>query len=240
MPSWKSSVRRSQSCSTSSRSVAASTASISPRRIVSRVDEHRQRRGLRDFERQGLRGAAHLGLRHQHIGEADPHRLVAGNAAAGVEQQRRLLRADEARQGHGQAEAGMEAEPVEIGAEPRLAAGDAEIGHQREAEPAADRRAVDRADDRLFRCGTGGSPPCRDACRRRCAPIPAPCRYPSASRNRRRRRNERPSAREHDRAAGRVGVDPLEGLADLGDQRRVEEIIRRPADFDRRDEAVEA
>ena len=75
---------------------------------------------MRDFERQGLGGAAHLGLRHQQIGEADPHRLVAGDAAAGVEQQRRLLRADEPRQGRGQAKAGVEAEAVEIGAEPRL------------------------------------------------------------------------------------------------------------------------
>src|SRR5581483_5529982 len=39
--------------------------------------------------------------------------------------------------------------------------------------------------------------------------------------------------------AGRVGVEPLECGSDLGDQRRIEEIIGRPADFDRRDDAVE-
>src|SRR5207302_479785 len=44
---------------------------------------------------------------------------------------------------------------------------------------------------------------------------------------------------EHDRAAGRVGIEPLEGFADLGDQRAVEEIMRRPAHLDGRDEAVE-
>ena len=43
---------------------------------------------------------------------------------------------------------------------------------------------------------------------------------------------------EHDRAAGGVGVEPLECGADLGDQRGVEEIVRRPADLDRGDEAV--
>ena len=70
MPSLKSSVRRSQSCSTSSRSVAASIASHkpAPHRLAGR--HHRQRRRLRDLERQCLGGAAHLGERHQHIGEA--------------------------------------------------------------------------------------------------------------------------------------------------------------------------
>ena len=105
MPSSKSSVRRSQSCSTSSRSVAASIASTRPRRTVSRVDSDGERCGLRDFERQCLSGGAHLGLRHQQVGEADAHRFVAGDAAAGIEQERRLLRADEPRQGRGQAEA---------------------------------------------------------------------------------------------------------------------------------------
>src|SRR5207245_10470796 len=70
---------------------------------------------------------------------------------AGIEQERRLLGANEARQCRGQAKAGMKAEPVEIGAEPRLAAGHPKIGNEGEAEPAADRRAMHSADDRLFR-----------------------------------------------------------------------------------------
>ena len=151
MPSWKSSVRRSQSCSTSSRSVAASTASISPRRTVSRVASTASGD---DCAISSARACA--ALRTSACGtswSARPIRTasVAGDAAAGIEQQRRLLRPDEARQGRGQAEAGVKAEPVEIGAEPRLLAGDAEIGDEREAEPAADRGAVDRADNRLLR-----------------------------------------------------------------------------------------
>ena len=40
---------------------------------------------------------------------------------------------------------------VKLAHEARLRAGDAEVRHHREPEPAADRRAVDRADDRLLR-----------------------------------------------------------------------------------------
>ena len=46
--------------------------------------------------------------------------------------------------------------------------------------------------------------------------------------------------RQHDRAAGRVGVEPLEGFANLGDQQAVKKIMRRPAHLDRRHDAVEA
>src|SRR5581483_2341816 len=48
------------------------------------------------------------------------------------------------------AEAGMEAEAGEIGAETRLRAGDAEVRDHRKPKPAADGGAVDRRDDRLF------------------------------------------------------------------------------------------
>src|SRR5476649_2233600 len=44
----------------------------------------------------------------------------------------------------------MEAEPREIGGKARLRAGDAEIRHHGKAEPAADRRAVHRGDNRLL------------------------------------------------------------------------------------------
>src|SRR5204862_2221117 len=46
--------------------------------------------------------------------------------------------------------------------------------------------------------------------------------------------------RQHDGAASWVRIEPLEGLADLGDQRAVEEIMRRPPHLDRRHHAVEA
>jgi len=52
---------------------------------------------LRDLQGQRLGRAAHLGLRYQLVGEADADRFVAGAAAAGIEQQRRLLRPNQAR-----------------------------------------------------------------------------------------------------------------------------------------------
>ncbi len=55
-PSAKSSVRRSQSCSTSSRSVAASIASTRPRRSGLARRHHGERRRLGDFEGELLRG----------------------------------------------------------------------------------------------------------------------------------------------------------------------------------------
>src|SRR3546814_12139336 len=61
-----------------------------------------------------------------------------------------LLLPDELRQRVGQREARMEAETREVRAEARLAAGDAEVGHDGEAEAAADGGAVYRRDDRLL------------------------------------------------------------------------------------------
>src|SRR5687768_12933218 len=78
-------------------------------------------------------------------------RLLALDAAAGIEHQRGLRAADQLGQRDGEAEARMEAEDGEVRAEARFGAGDAEIGYQREPEPAADGRAVDCADDRFFR-----------------------------------------------------------------------------------------
>ena len=96
-----------------------------------------------------LRGGAHLILRHQHVGKTHGERFLAGDAAAGVEHHRGVGLADHLGQRRGQAEARMEAEPREVRAEARLRTGDAEVRHHREPEPAADRRAMDRADDRL-------------------------------------------------------------------------------------------
>src|SRR5262249_56976575 len=74
---------------------------------------------------------------------------AAGPPPARVEEKVRLLLPDEARQRVGEAEAGMEAQPVEIGAEPRLDAGDAEVCGEGKAEPASDGRAMDGGDPRL-------------------------------------------------------------------------------------------
>src|SRR5207237_8164749 len=87
-------------------------------RLACRYDGKRRR--LRDFERHRLSGAADFFEWHQQIGEPDPHRFVTGNSAPGVKQQGCLLHADEPRQSRSQSEAGMEAEPVEVGAESRL------------------------------------------------------------------------------------------------------------------------
>src|SRR5579885_1885702 len=207
-----------------------------PQRLAGRDDGERRR--LRDLEGQRLGGAAHLGLRHQQIGEADAHRLAAGNAPAGVEQERRLLDADQARQGHCQPEPGVKAEPVEIGAEPGLVAGHPEIGHQRQAEPAADRGPVNRTDDRL----AGAEQPARLLVE---VPAGAAARrflhragiHPLGEIGAGAKRT--PFGGEHDRPAGIVGVEPLERLADLGDQLAVEEIMRRPAQLNRCDKPVE-
>src|ERR1043166_3584671 len=42
---------------------------------------------------------------------------------------------------------------------------------------------------------------------------------------------------QHNRATARVLIERLERLGDLMDERNIEEIVRRPADFDQRDEA---
>src|ERR1700734_282638 len=76
-------------------------------------------------------------------------RLLTVDPAAGEEQQRCLLRPDYPRQRDAQAEARMEAQPVEIGREARFWRGDAKIRHQRQAEAAADSRPLDGGHDRL-------------------------------------------------------------------------------------------
>ena len=59
--------------------------------------------------------------------------------SARIQQQRGLLLADQAWQRHAHPKAGMEAEPVEAGAKARFAACDAEVRHQRQSQPRADR-----------------------------------------------------------------------------------------------------
>src|SRR5262249_56317212 len=82
---------------------------------------------------------------------------AAGPPPARVEEKVRLLLPDEARQRVGEAEAGMEAQPVEIGGEARLDAGDAEVCGEGKAEPASDGRAMDGGDPRL----ASAEDPCR-------------------------------------------------------------------------------
>ncbi len=57
--------------------------------------------------------------------------------------------ADHARQGLGQAETGVKPQLDEIGREPGLGAGNAEIGGQRQPQTGTDRRALDHGDNGL-------------------------------------------------------------------------------------------
>src|SRR5579862_512518 len=67
IPSRKSSVRRSQSCSTSSRSVAASMASIRPRRSVSRVETTAGGGDFADSERDFWAAARNSPRRNKNL-----------------------------------------------------------------------------------------------------------------------------------------------------------------------------
>ncbi len=128
----------------------------------------------------------------------------------------------------------MKAETVEIGAEPRLLAGDAEIGDEGEAEPAADRRTLHRGDDRLF----GAEEPDRllvEVLAGAAAGALGDRAGIHALRKIGAGAERAALGGKHDRPAIRVGVEPLERLADLGDERAVEEIMRRPAHLDGRD-----
>ena len=161
-------------------------------------------------------------------------RLVAGDAAAGIEHQGGLGRADHGGQRDGQPETGMKAEPGEIGAEARLGAGHAEIGDHRQPQPAADRSAVDRRDDRLF----GAKQP---------VALDIEVATPGDVRRGVRPRGrasavaeigagaERFSLRgQHEGTAIGVLIECLEGGGDFPDQLYVEKVIRRPSDLHQR------
>ena len=128
----------------------------------------------------------------------------------------------------------MEAEPGEVGAEARLGAGDAQVRHQRQAEAAADRRAVNGADD-----GLGGAVQAYGLdvevaglaglgfLHQHVLHVGAVAELGAGA--------ERGALRrQHDGAAGVVLVERLAGVGDLADQLDVEEVVRRPADLDGR------
>ena len=128
----------------------------------------------------------------------------------------------------------MEAELGEVGGEAGLRRGDAEVGGQGHAEATADRRALHGGDDRqrlleqalglvvqvaavVGRVGRAG--------RRR------------GSWHRRRSACPRRTARWPGVVARR---QLLAGVGDLGDQRLVEEVVRRPMDLDLGDVVADA
>src|SRR5215469_14593980 len=131
----------------------------------------------------------------------------------------------------------MKAEPIEVRAEPCLLAGNPEIGDKRQAKAAAYRGTVNRADDRL----PGAEQP--DCLLIEVAARPAAtslCDGPGLHALRKVGTGAERAAfgGEHDRPAARIGIELLEGLANLSYQLAVKEIVRRPAHLHRGDEAV--
>jgi hypothetical protein len=134
-----------------------------------------------------------------------------------------------------QAEAGMKAEPVEVGREARLQAGDTKVRHQRQPEPAANRRPVHGGHHRL-------------AAREQAERLVVQ-RVDGARAARRGHRclalrkvgagtEGRALRRQHDGAALRIGFEPLERVGQRGNQRDIEVVMRRAAQFDHGDVAV--
>ena len=130
----------------------------------------------------------------------------------------------------------MEPESIEVGAEAGLAAGDAEVGRQRQAESAADRRALHRRHDRLSRAEDAGgllvemlaAPPVA------AGPGGRPVGEVGAGAER------LALGAQHVGADVAVAVERLEGIGDLVDQRIVEEVVRRTLNFDDADMALAA
>jgi hypothetical protein len=105
----------------------------------------------RDLARLLERGIEQLRLRNHRVEHPDPQRLVRVEVPAGEHQLGRAPRADQARQEVADADvAGGEPDADEDRPEARTLGGDPHVAGQREREPAADRRTVDRRDDRLL------------------------------------------------------------------------------------------
>jgi len=196
---------------------------------------HRNRCRCGDLAREIDRARAHLVLRHQHVSQADAVRLGAVDAAAGVEQQRRLLHADQAWQRHRQAEPRVEAQAVEVRREAPFGAGDTKVSHQRQAQAATDRGPLHRGDHRLRareqpqRLAVQWVDRAYAALRRRGVAIGEV----GAGAKRRALRAQ------HDGAAARLGLQRFERVGQRGDQRHVEVVVRRAAHLDHGHRAVE-
>ena len=203
--------------------------------------EQAERRALGDLLRELHGGVADLILRHAFVGQPHPAGFLAGHPPAGVEDQLGIVLADQFGKRHRQTEAGVKAEFGEIRGEPRLGAGDAEIRRHREPEAAADGRAMDGGDDRL----PGAEDPhgldiemadlaearCRIGFLARLLRLPRRIVEIGAG-------AERLALRGENRGADfDVAIEFLQRVGDLVDQRDVEEIQRRPPDFDQADVA---
>ena len=131
----------------------------------------------------------------------------------------------------------MESEPREVRAEARLRAGHAEVRHQREPEPAANRRPVDRADDRFPEPEQTDRLYIKVSDRLRLLAGPLPRAVERAAIAEIRARAKRLALGcQHDGAATGILVERLERAGDLADHRDIEEIVGRPPDLDEADE----
>src|SRR5215831_21258789 len=120
----------------------------------------------------------------------------------------------------------MEAQPVEIGAEPRLDAGDAEVCGEGKAEPASDGRAMDGGDPRL----AGAEYPRRFLVEMLAAL--APRSRGRAVREVRARAEGLALCTEDYGAAPGVTIELLESVRDLVDESVVEVVVGWPLDLD--------
>ncbi len=162
------------------------------------------------------------------IDETDRGRVVAGDATTRVEQLGGVLASDGGGQRDAQAEAVVESEAGEVGAEPRLGRSDPEVGGHRHPEATTDRRTLDRGDDRL----AGPEQPHRGT-------VQITGRIRGARRREVGARAEVLAlGRQHDRPARPIVVERLEGVGELGDHRRGEEVVRWPTQRDGGDVVV--
>ena len=242
MPSSASSVPRSHCCSFSSCSVAAATLSASPWRTVARTETTASGAFSAISSASARAASRKFVLIDELIGKADLQRFLAAQPPAGEEHQIGGLRADEARQRHGETEARVNAELREVRRETRFRRHDAKIRHEREAESAADRGSLDRANHRLLaaeqtdgfaiQLAGGVAEPflCKIRASRPVAPTASEIRP----------RTERFAlGRQHDGPALRVFVHCRKCVRDLADQTEVEEVVRRTLDLDGGDVSVE-
>jgi hypothetical protein len=162
----------------------------------------------------------------QPVAQPDLVRLLAAHPATGVEQPGGGLPADRVGEGHGQAEAMMEAQPGKVGREPALGAGHPEVGRQRQPEASADRRSADRGDHRQLGLEQSQRVSVQVADR------------PLGAAGEVRPGTEVPAlGAQHDGPA-RTGLELLVRVGDRRDQRDIEEVVGRTVQLDRGDMVV--
>ena len=231
-PSRQSSVAVSRSCSARSRASAARTSSARSPRIVSRIERTASGAEPAISAASASAAARSSSAGDEPVGDARAQRLLAADAAARCRAGRAAVwwpttRGSVTRQ----AEAVVEPEAGEVGGEAGLGGGDPEVGGHRQAEPAADRRALHGGDDRQRL----REQPDRHR-RRGAAPPAAGARARRRSRRRRRSACPRWPAR---RRGSRRRPSYSRASARSRDQRDVEEVVRRAADLDDGDVPVD-